>query len=965
MADDGSQYGNDAYAAYIANNANVMNVGQTGLRDAINTAQNNFQQQMAVTLQGTMAAAMAIYNTGKSVTDKAREYSYGDQLISQGNYVLGRSMAREALWGFGIAQTDLGRALQIGGRRPEFMTGGELSYQMDRAGHHGQEEFKDMLISGGGAIATAGIGQALGGTTAMAALGMTGAAGFIAPIAIGAAVTELAKPIIQPYLDQRKAVRDMAQFTEMADLNYGTGQRRMSTEASADLATRFLQSERSGWRDVPLIGGMVAGRLESEEKKFEIFKKMSSMNMFKDVAPDDVNKIDERVKKTLDAMDKFAAAMHTTRDAVLNMKGAFTRMGLSDTQQNSALHNVASFTQSTGLSADYAMNYYAQFTQAGYQSNFYNSNNGGIQGKAGLNEIAAIKAMQESGAISKLHDAGTLGMQYYQNAATRMNTTWGKVTDFGGGDVGKTADYYNQRGGGRGAGSTVLGMQMENLDQFGRAGNPLDKMEKNLEITAQRFRDMGMDESSVTAALISQGRDKTEQHQIYQMISGQRGLGKNNAKMSEVVTRMGNVGYAQEGRSFKLKDIFTSITEGKLDVSKLSRSSFATTGEAGRRGQVRDLFETLMTTDDISKQGDKDLFNKYQRFTGGKESMFSGTWLDTGHTNKRDMQQFANAMSMGDGASATLLKEKLINEYYNANGIAPREATEGNRKEAERVLGQYFKDNKAKTKEIHDSLGGGQSGDMLSYLASYEDRAKTRLALDKNASSGRIYDTAKQKLQGKSIEEVYRLIKLMDAGKWREVSEALGLEPEMEKHVTPAQVNQYIRMALDDTLRGLSGLKDTKNLKNVIKNFDMMSKDDAGRKRLESAGIKTSGDYVNMFKSLATDVNKAIGEDRTVWDKDVKKDGKFVSGLSADLYNKLTAMGLDSESVGKAIDTMRSSPEIAKNLMNVIASGDTQAVSSAVKNLAEGKVAADDDATTAIKTFTTTLKDLTDVLKKI
>ena len=58
---------------------------------------------------------------------------YQDMLMGGGNYVLERSKWRDFTWASGLANTGIGRALQIGGRRPEFLSGGEFQYQMERS----------------------------------------------------------------------------------------------------------------------------------------------------------------------------------------------------------------------------------------------------------------------------------------------------------------------------------------------------------------------------------------------------------------------------------------------------------------------------------------------------------------------------------------------------------------------------------------------------------------------------------------------------------------------------------------------------------------------------------------------------------------------------------------------------------------------------------------------------------------
>ena len=106
---------------YMQNNAMLMNMGQSNIQATMATASYNFHQHMQDVLQGTMASAMAVYNTGRLATDKARETVYQDQLMGNGVFALERSTWRDVAWGTGLAGSDFGRALKIGGRRPEFM----------------------------------------------------------------------------------------------------------------------------------------------------------------------------------------------------------------------------------------------------------------------------------------------------------------------------------------------------------------------------------------------------------------------------------------------------------------------------------------------------------------------------------------------------------------------------------------------------------------------------------------------------------------------------------------------------------------------------------------------------------------------------------------------------------------------------------------------------------------------------
>ena len=142
-------------------NQQLMQMQQTNLQAAINTATNNAQMQMQTVLAGTMAASMALYNTGKSATDKAQERVYQDILMNGGNYVMERSAWRDFTYAYGISSSDLGRGLRIGGRRPEFLSGSEYEYQKQRSWGYRKEETMDMLIGGGATMAGSAIGTAI------------------------------------------------------------------------------------------------------------------------------------------------------------------------------------------------------------------------------------------------------------------------------------------------------------------------------------------------------------------------------------------------------------------------------------------------------------------------------------------------------------------------------------------------------------------------------------------------------------------------------------------------------------------------------------------------------------------------------------------------------------------------------------------------------------------------------------
>jgi hypothetical protein len=254
----------DQSMGYQANNQFLMQQQQSQFQQTMATAQYNMQQQMQTVLQGTMAAGMAIYNTGKSVVDKSREHMYQDMLVNQqGSYVLERSFGRELSWGSGLAGSDLGRALKIGGRQPEFMSQEELQFQMNRAWGHRTHEM--MFGLGGGATAA---GSSLVGMSMFKKVGMVKSlAGGMAIDAVLGGAYELAIAGAENRHEFRK-------FTEIQDLNQRVGQTRLSESTSGQLADRFFAEDRqSGVRWIPLVGDLLADRMGPNTKRGNLQKR--------------------------------------------------------------------------------------------------------------------------------------------------------------------------------------------------------------------------------------------------------------------------------------------------------------------------------------------------------------------------------------------------------------------------------------------------------------------------------------------------------------------------------------------------------------------------------------------------------------------------------------------------------------------------------------------------------------------
>ena len=219
--------------SYLYQNQNVVWQQQNSVANTLRTAQWNMQQHMQNVLAGTMAASMALYQTGHNVTARGHEHKYGDTLFPGGKYVLERSIWRDTMWGMGIAQSDFGRALKIGGRKPEWLSEGEYAYQQSRSAHLRMEELGDMGI---GALSTAP-GMAVGIMTP--GVGWAIGAGLVADALSGFAVTR--------YLKHRKFGREMRHFAETTDMNRGNTQRRIDVETMDELSDRFFARDRN-WK---------------------------------------------------------------------------------------------------------------------------------------------------------------------------------------------------------------------------------------------------------------------------------------------------------------------------------------------------------------------------------------------------------------------------------------------------------------------------------------------------------------------------------------------------------------------------------------------------------------------------------------------------------------------------------------------------------------------------------------------
>ena len=595
---------NDIYAA---NNQYLMNSGQNAIADATRTALNNFQQQMATTLQGTMAAGMSVYNTSQSVAQRAKEHVYQDALLtSSGGYAMERSRFRDVLWGTGIAGSDFGRTWKIGGRRPEFMTMQEQNAQMQRSAHHRREEMVDALIAGGTTIGGDLLGMGMG------TFGMTGAAAFAVPILGGIAVSEVARSMVQPWLDKRKATREMLEFTEVADMNHGIGQRRIDAHTSRNLALSFLEHDVSKAKYIPFVGGILAGRLETETKEFKTFKDMAQMGMFRDADIQNVDEIKNQVKRTVEVMDKFAGLMNTTREAILQIKGKMKSMGIDDLQQNTTLESMARFHNSTGYSFDQAASINDNFIGLGRQLGLYSASNGGLQGRFGLQQTAALKALQEAGMIDRMEDPGTLAQNEYINATQRIQTTAGKVMRHGGGSTTKTRNYYANRGGGNNTAAVVLGMTLEGMQLGGDDVNPYDAYANDIRSRFQHFLKTTGDTRTAFTAVLNSEKTPEGQRQALRILSGQQELGDALSYFSATRGKGNKIFYEDNDHgTFKLGDLLSYVNK----QSGRTLGSYTDRDQLAKEQSIQDDMDTLATSDLITENGNESLYGAFKDAT--------------------------------------------------------------------------------------------------------------------------------------------------------------------------------------------------------------------------------------------------------------------------------------------------------------------------------------------------------------
>jgi hypothetical protein len=613
--------------SYLQNNQMLMNTGQSNIQRTIQTVQYNFHRDLQNILQGTMAAGMAVYNTGKSVTDKARERQYQDQLLGQGNYVIERNFWREALWGMGIAGSDIGRALKIGGRRPEYMSQEELQMQLGRSWHHRMEELG--VAAGGGGIAS---------VTSLAAMGLTKSMGLVKGSLVGLALDQTVGRFYDVAIaDPREYRRNFRTMTEVTDANYGAGQRRMTGISSDQLMDRFYENERNpyGTRYIPFVGGMIADRLAPDTKASEFIPKMMQAGLFRDQNLKDIDKMEKFVKDTIQVVERFAGLANTTKDAILGLKANLNQMGLNDLQQNTAISNIVATSRSTGLDVSTVANYQGAFMQMGFNAHY----NKDVVGQSGLNELASIKALQEAGFIDKSLDAGSLSMRNTQNAINQSKTGWGTLNRFGGdkANIGATRAYFANNGGG----SDAVGYA---ADAFGLVGNssidPNANFAKSARNAYQKYLDDGQSKSqayiSAAASMQLDGSPEAAA-QFNAAILGEDKTGKMLSAATIARREADRTGDKTKIIGFNLNDVKPGNTlfSGELSLG------------------IESIYKRIQSAkgyDRGSKEAD--------RFSGFKNQ------------NQDSLKEMYKALLNGDLSKAEKIKESIINNSTGGSGTA-------------------------------------------------------------------------------------------------------------------------------------------------------------------------------------------------------------------------------------------------------------------------------------------------------
>jgi hypothetical protein len=805
---------------------------------------------------------------------------------------------------------------------------------MNRSWHYRTKEWEDMALSGGLSTATSIAGMAFGGP-----LGMV--AGYVLDQSVGKA--------FQPYFDKRAAVREFASFTDIADLNRGIGPRRMDAGSSQALAERFFQHDQSAWKYVPIVGDFLSERVGPKNKYAETFKKMVAQNLISDINPTDIDKIEERVKKTAEIMDKFAGLMHTTQETILQIKGKFASMGMGDAQQNIALNNLAKFTTGTGMTWETGLALRDNFSSIGKQAGYFKMGAENLQGDYGLQGIASIAALQNSGLISKSYDAATLGMQQYVNAVEQSRSSWGRVVERGGGNVALAKEYYENQGNG----NAVLGMEFENLAMFGNKNNPLDTYSKIQNAIIDRLRANGMSEDKILAFLLRRETTKEGKEQAFAVYSGIGSIGRTSAAINFLNRRLEAVG--EKGvATVKINDVLDAFSKnGSLKFGGGKDTDIYT---ATAQGRVANLYKDIMSGTGTA-EGSQERWNS-ERY--GKGITAAGTaWRDIMWSEKEkskivegDLDLFYNSFITG-GADDNY--REAMRKTIMDKGLAKDQAG------ADAIIYDYFlyRKNKGDDKKIENFISKSANND-LSFLANYtKGRKELNFAEQKyyNIVSNFAKDPTKfsnlvKSFEGKSNREKASILRKM----------GLELDPTGLGRLDDETLAIVSTMALNDAYAAYKGIdlrsatklgeSLSQNYRTLLDNksslLDITDKNGKTRKMTET-------EYANRFVTTVGGLDSIL---YTGSGKDKKVKTKIDETA---LFNSLKFLTSNEDAAKGAARFLANNPQQVSDFMVQLNQQDFAATSKIIENAAKGQITTDPQ-TEAIRKFTDVLEKLNTAL---
>ena len=595
--------------SYLYNNQSIIQQQQQSSNNTIQIAQANMQQHMATVLQGTMAAGMAIYSGGNAVISKGKEMQYNDMNFGNGKFVLERSFGRDVAWGMGIAQSDFGRALKIGGRKPEFLTGGEYEYQMSRSTRLRGEELEDM---------------ALGGAMSLGGMAMAGVIGGPWGIAASIVAQPLADFATGGLLAKRRHARDFRHFTETTDT--GRGRQRIGEYESGELAGRFFKHDYSIMEET-----FGTTRFKPNTDYTKLSKDMMTSGLLKDINLNDVDALEMEVKKTAKFIEKFAGILKMTKDEVLKLKASFKDLEVSESGQTDLFNQFGKIGYATGMSGQQIGAYAQSFMSSGIVSGY----SGTKSASEGLSTVAAYDALQRYGIISKAFgDPGTLAVQAQAGAQAFGKSAPGMVFGMGG-----TPEAARQKLIEMGGGSLVKGFLEQKMGLSEKPYSGEDSIKNLLSEQMKRDPDTGLLKGLGYLQQAGVINDADAKRWYTKMLGGidEDKLVKREAAKAKA-------------KSLGLKDNSLGFDSFKYDesVSGLQSNTYSRSAHELVGNTVARLRDTNLPSD-----GSDDFFN-LKRFMKSK-----GVAEDLGNWSK--------ALQAGDKTGAETIQKKLAEKA--ANGI--------------------------------------------------------------------------------------------------------------------------------------------------------------------------------------------------------------------------------------------------------------------------------------------------------